>query len=253
MRSVRRVFRILLLAPHVLLGLALAHAMGRTRSADPPTHGQWGVIQWWLRRAGRIFGLRVTVGGKAPREAILAVANHISWLDILVVSSVLPVCFVSKAEVRNWPIVGTLAGSAGTLFLKRGGRDAASQATMNMGEYLTQGQSVLIFPEATTGDGHSVHRFHARLFGAAIETGARVLPVALSYPHSEGVNPVVPFIGRISFGGHAWRVLGENRIDARVNLLEPIAAQETDRRGVATQAHDAIEAVIIETTVPGGP
>ncbi len=252
-RTLRRSYRIGLLSLHLLVGLLLAYGMGRARSTEPPAPGQWRLIQWWLRRAGRIVGLRITVHGRSPQGAVLAAANHISWLDILVLSSVLPVCFVSKAEVRDWPVVGTLASSSGTLFLNRGGRDAASRMTGQIGAYLRQGQSVLIFPEATTGDGHGVRRFHARLFGAAIEAAAPVLPIALRYPHPEGVNPLVPFIGHISFGAHAWRILGEHRVDAEVYLLEPIVPTDTDRKGLARRTHAAVEAVVTQATPQESP
>lgn len=259
MRAARRIYRLAALMIHVLVGLALSLVALRGVEATPPTPRQLRLIQWWLRRAAYVLGLRVRLQGSFPAPPVFAVANHISWLDIPALAAVVPVCFVSKVEIRHWPVLGWLVAKAGTLFIERGGKNAANRVTEQITWYLRRGQSVLVFPEATTSDGRGVRRFHPRLFGAAIHTQVPVQPIALCYPHAVGVNPVVPFVDGAPFLAHAWRVLGERSIVVEVHLCAPLATRKADRRTLAEQAQAEIEAIITHRIQPrtaerpGGP
>ncbi len=244
MRAARRIYRLAALMLHVVAGLVLSLIALRGVATTPPAPRQRRLIRWWLRRAARLLGLEVRVRGAPPQPPVFAVANHISWLDIPALASVTPLCFVSKAEVRRWPLLGWLVAKAGTLFIERGGKNAANQVMEQITWYLRRGQSVLVFPEATTSDGRGVRRFHPRLFGAAIHAEVPVQPIALCYPHPSGVNPVVPFVGGASFLAHALRILGEKTIPVEVNLCTPLATKQADRRTLAEQAQAEIEAVI---------
>ena len=119
----------------------------------------------------------------APQAAYL-VSNHISWLDVLVIGSIRPVCFLAKSEISQWPLIGYLARRAGTLFIKRG--QGVQSATRAVTDCLRHGHSVVVFPEGTTSDGSQVKPFYPRLFSVVENHETMVQPLALV------IRPVVP-------------------------------------------------------------
>ncbi len=200
------------------------------------------LVSWWHRRLGRCLGVRVTCEGD-PAPGALLVVNHVSWLDVPVLGGAAPVRFVSKAEVRRWPVVGWLAALAGTLFLHRGAHEASNVAT-RIGAELRAGYRVAIFPEGTTGDGRGLLRFHARLFAAA-EQGARpVQPVAIRYGHGPEPDAIAPFIGEDTLLAHVVRVLRHPGLGATVIFLPPVAPASGRRRELAEATRGAIEAAL---------
>lgn len=244
MRTLRRALRLTALGLHCLLGLLIGMAYWGKALDAPPGMRRRALTRWWLGNAAKIVGLRIQIRGTAPRQPALVAANHISWLDILAIATALPVGFVSKAEVRLWPVVGRLAVIGGTLFLQRGGRNAAADMAERIVEHLRAGQNVVIFPEGTTTDGRGVRRFHPRLFGSAISAEVPVLPVALGYPHPQGVNPVAPFVDDDTMGRHAWRVLGERNVNVAVSFLPVLVTRDSDRRSLSDGARQSIADVV---------
>jgi 1-acyl-sn-glycerol-3-phosphate acyltransferase len=175
-----------------------------------------------------------------PTRALVA-ANHISWLDIPVLGSVLPTYFLSKIEVRHIPVIGWLARRGGTLFIQRG-KSQHEDVLQLMQALLAEGggnRYLTFFPEATTGPGDRLLPFHPRLFAAAIDTGTAVVPVAIRYISQEPVHPAVPF-GDESMGANAWRILGERRIDVEVTALPSLSGANQKRRELADQTRAAI-------------
>ncbi len=192
-----------------------------------------------MGRLCRLLRLRVTSRGAPPQSAVFLVANHVSWLDIPLIGGVAGLAFVSKAEIRTWPIFGWMAAQGGTLFIPRGAGQAAEIArgiTASIGA----GSSVLVFPEGTTTEGVELRPFYPRLFAAALETAAVVQPVAVRYLCASGPHPTAPFVGDESFPSHLWRVLAEPEIVAEVCFLEPLATPPGDRRAVAVACRQAI-------------
>lgn len=244
MRYFRITYRLLLLAIHVAVGLIIIATLLRHGEKRSPNARERDVIIWWQRRAARILGLRVRVLGIPPEQPVLMVSNHISWLDIPVLGSLVPVSFVSKIEIRRWPLLGVLAGRSGTLFIARGGRNAANRAAEQIAFRLRRGDSVAVFPEGTTTEGDSVRRFHPRLFGGATHAEADIQPVAIRYPHPHGVHPAAPFVGNAVLFSHGLRVLGEKQIGVEVTLCRRLASQSADRRTLSEQAHASIQRVV---------
>jgi len=120
------------------------------------------------------------VNGTPPAGGpVLLAANHISWLDIVVIHAARHCRFISKADIQHWPVVGTLATGAGTLYIERESRRDAMRVVHHMAERLSLGQVLAVFPEGTTGDGTHVLPFHANLLQAAIAVNAPIQPVAL--------------------------------------------------------------------------
>ncbi|WP_050396955.1 lyso-ornithine lipid O-acyltransferase, partial [Pseudomonas aeruginosa] len=163
----------------VALGLGLAAWVSlreRLPGADVTPLRQ-RLTRWWLARLCAALPFEVRVSGEAPRQPMLWVANHVSWTDIPLLGALAPLTFLSKAEVRAWPLAGWLAEKAGTLFIRRGSGDSRL-INQRLAEQLHRGRNLLIFPEGTTTNGESLRTFHGRLMASALEAGVAVQPVA---------------------------------------------------------------------------
>jgi lyso-ornithine lipid O-acyltransferase len=244
MKKIRIAYRLLLLTIHVAVGLVITTSLLRHGETRPLEDSECTVIHWWMRRLTRILGLDIRVLGALPERPVLVVSNHTSWLDVPVLASTIPVSFISKIEIREWPLLGILAARAGTLFIQRGGRNAANQAMEQIAFRLRRDHSIAMFPEGTTTDGHSVRRFHPRLFGAAVHADSYIQPVAIRYPHAQGVHPAAPFVDTEPMVKQGLRVLGEKRIDVEVTLCQRLVSQPVDRRTLSKQAHEAIRRIV---------
>jgi len=193
------------------------------------------------RRTLATLRLRLTRSGDIPAvaEPVLVVANHVSWLDVYVLNALRPMLFVAKSETRTWPIVGTIARHFDSIFIVRGRYRDAARVKTRVAEALRGGTSVAVFPEATTTDGHGVKPFYAAMFQAAVDAGARVLPVAIRYPGPDGrPNPAAAFIDDMSFGTSLLRVVGEPSLRAEAHVGPPLSGRS--RGELAAAAHAVI-------------
>ncbi|MDH5184294.1 MAG: 1-acyl-sn-glycerol-3-phosphate acyltransferase [Gammaproteobacteria bacterium] len=193
-------------------------------------------IQQWMSRLCVILGVEVEVEGEVSEKTVLMVCNHISWLDIIVLSSHYPYSFLSKAEIKHWPIVGLLAASSGTLFIKRHSLSGLKHAVADVGRRLKQGRSVCLFPEGTT-TAQGVQPFKSGLFVTAAQAGVAVQPVAIEYLQEDAA-----YVDDDHFLSHLLKQAGKHTIHVRLRFLPPIQA-DGDRRNIAQQA----QAVIAET------
>lgn len=192
----------------------------------------------WMRVACLFIGVGISRAGALPAAGSLLLSNHVSWLDIVVIGAQLPVRFVAKSEVRHWPIIGLLAASAGTIFLQRGkrtGDDSSEQIRSQIQQLLNAGETVLLFPEGTTGCGGELRHFHSRLLPA----DKAVVPLALAY-RGRGAA-AVPFVGRDTFAGSLWRILAEHDLHAHIQLLPAISGNPKQQ---ASAAQCAVAAVL---------
>jgi 1-acyl-sn-glycerol-3-phosphate acyltransferase len=202
----------------------------RSRLGRAP-HWTPRVVAWWHRRLLDILAIQTRIEG-AAQPGCLLVCNHVSWLDIPVIAAGSPVRFVSKSEVRDWPLLGWLAAIAGTQFIARGALQI-DRVGAGLSATLAAGQHLVIFPEGTTSDGTSVLEFHARLFALAIEAEVPVQPIALAYRRAGASTPdrIVPFLGDDTLVAHLLRLIRHEDLIAEVRFLEPLAplAGETRR------------------------
>ena len=210
---------------------------------SPGTHRK--LRQRWSRRLLALLGIELQARGAAIEPGCLVVANHISWLDIFVINALQPCAFVSKAEVRGWPLIGWLAAKNETVFLRRGSRGHAKIINGEVGALLDAGRNVAIFPEGTTTDGTHVLHFHAALLQPAIESGHAVQPVAISYHTPTGALSAAPaYIGDVSLGQSLAAIITEPRLVARTAVMKPLSAEGASRRELAQAAREAIVAGI---------
>ncbi|MFF7708147.1 1-acyl-sn-glycerol-3-phosphate acyltransferase [Pseudomonas sp. NPDC007930] len=241
MRAVRLLWMLLV----VLMGLAMAASLMLLERFKVP--GRHGLPQRCMRRfmaaLCRALPLRVQVHGALPATPMLWLSNHVSWMDIAVIGQLAPISFLSKDEVRRWPVAGWLATRAGTFYIRRGAGDS-QRLRQDMAEHLHRRGPVLIFPEGTTTDGRDVRTFHGRLLACAVESGAPVQPVALRYLRNGQPCDVAPFVGDDDMLSHLMRVLSAGPIDVEVHLLPPIASRGQERAALAHAAQGAVRTVL---------
>jgi len=188
------------------------------------------------------IGIRYRVEGRPPSGPAVIVANHLSYLDIVICSVAVPAAFVAKEEISSWPGFGLLARFGGTIFVDRSSRMSSYDAAEAIGLRLSDNVPVLFFPEGTSTDGSQVQRFHSTLFEPAIEAGVLVTPAAIFYESSGTVaERDLCWFGDDLFFPHLLRVLGVEGFTAVVRFGE--AETFPDRRTAAWRSHDAVESM----------
>lgn len=205
----------------------LCRALSERRA--PVVQGR--IQQVWCRVLLAALRVRVRTTGRMADDAPLWVANHISWLDILVLGAQRPTQFVAKHEVGTWPIIGYMARRNGTMLLRRGDAVSSRRIAEDMAWRLRRQQGIALFPEGTSSDGTVVRRFHSRLLQGTFLTGTRVQAVGLAYP-GRGCG-AVPFVGEDSFLPSLWRILAEPVIDVELHFREPLSPHRHTRDTLA--------------------
>lgn len=206
------------------------------------------VVMHWFQGLARQLGLRIVAEGTPTDARVLRVANHLSWLDIVVLNAVSPSIFVAKAEVAQWPLIGWMAEWLGTLFLRRGDVRSSQRLIEAMSWQLRRGEAITLFPEGTTGNGQHIGKFYGRLYQPALSARTPVQPVAISYPCFEAggaIHPLAPFVGDQTLLSHVWALLGERSMVARVVFLAPLPTMDTNRQSLAIQSRAAIESALV--------
>ncbi len=201
-------------------------------------------VQSWSREMLHVLGIALEIRGQPPATGpVLLAANHISWLDILVMHAVRHCRFVAKSEVRHWPLVGPLATGAGTLYIERESRRDAMRIVHHIAESLQRGEIVAVFPEGTTSDGRSLLPFHGNLIQAAISTDAPVQPIALRFIDTSSRAPTrtPSYVGDDTLMGSVWRTLNGPPVTAVIEFGPPQRAQGRSRRAWAADLRSAVE------------
>jgi 1-acyl-sn-glycerol-3-phosphate acyltransferase len=230
---IRRLFRLARLLVHVGAGIWQAAVMFQFYSMGKRDQ----VISGWSAKLLKILGVRL-VAGTPPEfdHGALLVANHVSWLDIFVIHAARRVHFVSKHEVRSWPVAGWLAHRAGTLFIQRAKKQDTARINGEMHALLQDGAWVAVFPEGTSSDGRQLRRFMPSLFQPAVKEDLPVVPAGLRYQTLGGeYTRAAAYVDDMSFGKSLWQIAGEREIIARLDFGKPL--KNSDRRALADAAH----------------
>lgn len=205
---------------------------------------QHALVQAWALAFLRHAGVALEIRGQPPITGpVLLVANHISWLDIPVMHAARHCRFVSKSDVQDWPLVGTLAGAAGTLYIERSSRRDALRMVRQMADALDDGEVLAVFPEGTTGDGRGLLPFHANLLQAAVAGDAPVQPVGLRFidQASSRTSHAPSYVGDETLLGSIWRTLCAPPIVAVVHYGQPERADGRDRRAWNQQLRQTVD------------
>ncbi|MDB5930843.1 MAG: lyso-ornithine lipid acyltransferase [Polaromonas sp.] len=240
MRRLLGCWRVMRILGHILAGLWIAAV--RLPGLSPAR--QAAQVQAWSLALLGHAGISLEVRGQPPAGGpVLLVANHISWLDIPVMHAARYCRFVSKSDVRDWPLIGTLATAAGTLYIERSSRRDALRMVHLMRDALKTGEVVAVFPEGTTGDGRAILPFHANLLQAAISADAPAQAVGLRFAdRASGQTSLAPsYIGDETLVGSIWRTLCAPPIVAVVRYGEAERADGRDRRAWSQHLQQAVE------------
>jgi lyso-ornithine lipid O-acyltransferase len=220
-----------------------------------PLHGLWrlfGRASPWPRRflgaTGRAAGFDVTMEGTPLPRDVLFVANHLSWIDILLVAGATGARFVAKDEVRGWPVIGWLAGLNATVYVARAERGRVHEQADRLRTALAEGQPVMLFPEGGTGLGETTGPFRASLFSALVPPprGIRLQPIAIDYG---AARAAMLWHDEVSTGAETLRILampGRRRVVLRICApIDP--ATIPDRKALGSAARAEICAALGET------
>ncbi|HEY0821981.1 MAG TPA: lysophospholipid acyltransferase family protein [Rhizobacter sp.] len=195
----------------------------------------------WCGQVARALGMQIESSGRSHDGPALIVANHISWLDILAINAVHPARFVSKADVKRWPVLGWLIGCGGTLFIERERKRDALRVVHQIAASLKQGDTIAMFPEGTTGDGSTLLPFHANLLQAAISTDAMIQPIALRYVDADSVpSQAVVWVGDATLAQSLRKVVYARGLKVLVTQLATLPSAGQDRRELATRVRREI-------------
>jgi len=204
-------------------------------------------IKAWSHALLELIAIKLVVTGSTPTAGpLLLAANHISWLDIVVMQAAVPCRFVAKSDVRRWPLIGTLATAAGTLFIARESSRDALRVVHQMAEHLQAGDMLAIFPEGTTSNGRQLLPFHANLFQAAIAANASVLPVALQFSDiATGTISLAPsYIDDDTMLQSIWRTLSAPALMAEVHFGASQPPNGRDRRTLSRDVRTAVDTLM---------
>lgn len=196
----------------------------------------------------RILGIRIEITGTPPGQGPLLIAsNHVSWLDIVVLSAVAPVSFVAKKEVKSWPFFGSLARLQRTVFVDRDSRHATGNARDDMRARLNAGDILVLFPEGTSSDGRGVLPFKSSFFGAAEIDSVLVQPVSIAYrghrnlPMTRRLMPSYAWYGDMDLAPHLLEALATGPVEVAVICHPPLSLSgELNRKALARHAEDEV-------------
>ena len=206
------------------------------------------------RMVCRILGIRLRIIGAPPKSGPLLIAsNHVSWLDILVLSAVAPVSFIAKREVNGWPFFGTLARLQRTVFVDRDRRHATGNSRNEMRERFKAGDILVLFPEGTSSDGNGVLPFKSSFFGAAEYPGVLVQPVTLAYnghrnlPMTRRQRPAYAWYGDMDLPPHLWGALSTGPLEVTVICHSPLSLSgELSRKHLAAHAEEVVRRGLVQ-------
>lgn len=237
-RALRAVWRLSRTTIHVLHGVAIV--ITRWQGLDAAQ--RHACVAWWAGKQLRLLGVHQQVQGQFTSGASLLLANHVSWLDIVAIHAICPRArFVSKADVKHWPVLNKLTMAADTLYIERERKRDAMRVVHQTAQALEAGDAVAVFPEGTTGDGRELLPFHGNLLQAAITTGTPVQPLALRYREpGRPVSPAVAWLGETTLASNLWSVACAEGLSVHVQVLPPQTSADADRRELAASLQEVI-------------
>lgn len=230
-----------LIAELVVIGLSFL-LLYAVKLGRPTRHHRAVCLQRAARRTLRVFVDRVELDGPLPKAGLL-VSNHLSYVDISLLGSLTPAVFISKAEVKNWPVFGWFAALGGTVFVRRERRGEVGAIAEQIKSLLQDGHLVVLFPEGTSSGGGSVLPFKSSLLEPIVGQTHDLHAGCISYAMVGGkVGEDVCYWGDMTLGPHLLKLLGKPFVQARVAFAD-IGEPAGDRKQLARQLHAAVSAL----------
>lgn len=220
-----------------LFGLRRASVVARRRR-------RIALLQMWSRQAVRILGVRIETRGAPPEAAAVIVANHLSYLDIIVMCSAMPMTFVAKSEVAGWPVVGSLVSFVDTIYVDRNVRAKLPETASALARRLAEGTRVAFFPEGTTTKGDRVLPFRPALLQPAAEARLPVACAAIFYETPPGCRTAADAVcwwGDMAFMDHGYGMMALPSVQATIGWSDRTIVAG-DRKALALQAYALVSA-----------
>ncbi len=242
----RKLVRLLRVILHVFWGVVQAlYYLDRNKYPgvkDKP------IIQRWYQQFLKLMNIHVRVHGELAEDNHLMVANHISWKDIVLLSSLYPTTFVAKSEISRWPVVGWMSVRTGTLFIKRGSISDVRRLNKQIAEILRAGERVTVFPEGGTGEGEEIAHFYPGMFQAVVDIEEQinigVQPVVIIYKVDGRLSADIPYTGDTNMLKNLWAILGFKQITADVYFTPVIQATSCSRKELAQKTYQQMQKVL---------
>ncbi len=223
-----RYFRICRIFLHTLLGIALAALVFPLSSKLFKLR----LIKWWCKSLLDMFNIHVKAYGHLPpsytsASNIMFVANHISWIDIHALNSIIPTRFIAKSDIQSWPVFGYLAKKSNVLFISRESRKDAARVVHATNHSLLDGDTLCLFPEGTTTDGTEIKPFKSSIIQGAIHANSVIWPIAFRYTCKDGtINTAIAYAGETTLIESIQQVLQQKQAVVELHFLAPIDTSE---------------------------
>ena len=206
-----------------------------------------------------ILNIRVTVAGdegQLERGGYVIIANHVGYIDGIVLGSIFPIVFVSKKEVRSWPIVGQWNILCGTIFIDRQHKGLVGRMVQEMSRKLKQEANILLFPEGTSTNGEQMLPFQTAPLAAPLRSRSVIVPTTITYKsiNSAPVSPAnrdsLYWYGDMDFMSHFWKLLGLRSVDVLVTIQPKVECfrYRDNSAGRKTLAEDCYDRVLGRVT-----
>lgn len=237
-RNLRAAFKLtrLLAATLIWLPIAMiAHAFARNRLRC----GRWWTQHWCAMSLRMLGGHVELLGEPPPAESGMIVANHMSYLDIMIHGSVCGVRFSPKVEMKKWPIVGLMTSLSNPVWIDRNLRNRSGVAMSEMCEALKGEVPLLVYPEGTNGDGSALLPFKSTCFESAIEVNCPIHPIVTRYLPTDDGTPL-PWVGHVGMMAHFWRVLGLKEFHCKLYVMPTVRPDGRDRKELTKSLRDSM-------------
>lgn len=217
-----------------------------TRYRRGSTEIRRAIVCKWSSELVSIAGLSVRAVGfpQGAERPVTLVANHTSWVDIFALNSQRACHFIAKAELRSWPLAGTLLANVGTIFINRSDRRETHRLGSVVHELMNAGETVAVFPEGTTSVGRDVLKFHASLLEPVVAAGGEVWVVAIRYFAHNGRTDAASYVGEMNLLQSLKQIYNAGPLEAEVRFLKAIQCAGRTRREIATEAEALIRAAV---------
>ncbi len=201
-----------------------------------------GLFRLWSRLCLRIFGCRLRIEGEVPRAPFFLVCNHLSYVDIPVLSAIVGAYFIAKLEIRGWPALGVLSRTVGTIFVDRELRRDDQRVNEIVGKTLDRGYGIVLFPEGTSSQGYEIMPFKSALLAYPTGQGMPIHSASLSYAVPEAEIPAhlsIAWWGDAPFVGHFVQLLGIRSFEVTVRFSDQVEVGR-DRKEVSRRLHERV-------------
>ncbi len=242
LRRARAVVRMTKVLFHVLyVSATIPRAFANASDAEKDA-----LVRHWSQGVLNCMGVQSVHHGDISLSNALVVSNHVSWMDIMAINALHCCRFVSKKEVSDWPIVGTVVTLANTMYVDRSKRRDATRVLQEMSNNLQAGHSVVVFPEGTTGTGPQLLHFHANLLQAAIDAQSPIQPIVVRYQDERNVfSPCPVYVGDTSLLQSLWWIACAEQLTVHLQVLPVLQTAGQDRRSLSAHLHHHMSQVLL--------